>query len=104
MNNRELQAAIIELNNILEEMKTLLQWHKLKRFEATQISVSNFMFQDTTFMDLNTKYSQLQFRIYQIHNEIKDSNIPKNKIKTAKKEITKIELQAFYLGSGIRFY
>ena len=104
MNNRELQAAIIELNNILEEMKTLLQWHKLKRSEAMQISVSNFIFQDTTFMDLNTKYSQLQFRIYQIHNEIKDSNIPENKIKAAKKEITKIELQAFYLGSGIRFY
>ena len=70
MNNQKLQAAIDELNNILEDMKTLLEWHKLKRFEAKQISVSNFMFQDTTFMDLNTKYSQLQFRISQIHDGI----------------------------------
>ena len=57
MNQQDLHVAIIELKDILDEMKALLAWHKLKRFEAAQHPFSNLMFYDTTLGDLNNKYS-----------------------------------------------
>lgn len=104
MKELDLQAAIVELKGILEDMKALLVWHKLKRFEATQHSFPNLLFYDTTLGDLNNKYSFFSLLASQIHAGINNQNIPKSKLRVIKKELTKIELQACYLGSRIRFY
>ena len=104
MKERDIEAAIIELKSILEEMKALLAWHKLKRFEATQHPFSNLMFYDTTLGDLKSKYSSFSLLASQIHAEVNNQNIPKSKLSVIRKQLTKIELQACYLGSGIRFY
>lgn len=104
MKERDLEAAIVELRGILEEMKALLAWHKLKRFEAVQRSFSNLIFYDTTLTDLNNKYATFLLLASRIHAGVNNQKIPQSKLKIIKKELTKIELQAFYLGSGIRFY
>ena len=104
MKEKDLQAAIIELKAILEDMKTLLAWHKLKRFEATQHPFSNLIFYDTTLNDLNNKYSIFLLLASQIHAGINNQNISQSKLKIIKKQLTKIELQACYLGSGVRIY
>lgn len=104
MKEKNLHAAIAELKAILEDMKTLLAWHKVKRFEATQHPFSNLMFYDTTLGDLNNKYSSFSLLASQIHAEVNNQNIPKSKLIIIKKELTKIELQAYYLGSEIKFY
>ena len=104
MKEKDLQADIDELKNILEDMKALLAWHKLKRFEATQHPFSNLMFYDTTLTDLNNKYSMFILLASQIHAEVNNQSVPQSKLSVLKKELTKIELQAFYLGSDIRFY
>ena len=104
MKEKDLQAAIVELKGILEDMKALLAWHKLKRFEVAQHPFSNLMFYDTTLNDLNNKYSMFLFLASQIHAEVNNQSVPQSKLNVIKKELTKIELQAFYLGSGIRFY
>ncbi|MFC1675934.1 hypothetical protein ACFL3G_02585 [Planctomycetota bacterium] len=104
MKEQDLQAAIIELKAILEDMKALLAWHKLKRFEAAQHPVSNLMFYDASLNDLNNKYSFFSSLASQIHTGINNQNIPKSKFKVIKKELTKIELQAYYLGSNVRIY
>ena len=104
MKEKDLQAAIIELKGVLEDMKTLLAWHKLKRFEIAQHSFSNLMFYDTTLNDLNNKYSMFLLLASQLHAEVNNQSIPQSKLRIIKKELTKIELQAFYLGSDIRFY
>jgi len=104
MKEQDLQAAIVELKGILEDMKALLAWHKLKCFEATQRSSSNLIFYDTTLHDLNNKYSIFLLLASRIHTGVNNQTIPQSKLKIIKKELTKIELQAFYLGSGIRFY
>ena len=104
MKEQNLQAAVVELKGILEDMKALLAWHKLKRFEAAQHPFSNLMFYDITLDDLNNKYLTFLLLASQIHAEVNSQNIPQNKLKIIKKELTKIELQAFYLGSSIRFY
>ncbi len=104
MKEQDLQTAIVELKAILEDMKALLAWHKLKRFEASQHAFSNLMFYDTTLNDLNNKYSIFLLLASQIHAEVNNQKIPQSKLSVIKKELTKIELQAFYLGSDIRFY
>jgi len=104
MKEKDLQAAIVELKAILEDMKTLLAWHKLKRFEAAQHPFSNLMFYDTTLNDLNNKYSFFSLLASHIHAGVNNQNIPQSKLKIIKKELTKIELQAYYLGSGVRIY
>jgi len=104
MKERDLEAAIVELRGILEDMKALLAWHKLRCFEARQRSFSNLIFYDTTLTDLNNKYATFLLLASRIHTGVNNQNIPQGKLKIIKKELTKIELQAFYLGSGIRFY
>ena len=104
MKEQDLQAAIIELKGILEDMKALLSWHKLKHLEATQESVSNVRFYDTTLKDLNNKYSSFLLLASQIHCGLDHEKISQSKLKTIKKELTKIELQAYYLGSAVRIY
>ena len=104
MKEKDIQAAIVELKGILEDMKALLAWHKLKQFEAMQRSFSNLVFYDTALGDLNNKYSIFLLLASQIHAGVDNQNIPQAKLKIIKKELTKIELQAYYLGSGIRFY
>ena len=104
MREQDLQAAIIELKAILEDMKALLAWHKLKRFEATQHPFSNLMFYDATLGDLNNKYSSFSLLATQIHAGVNNQNIPKSRLIIIKKELTKIELQAYYLGSDVRIY
>ena len=104
MKEQDLQAAIVELKGILEDMKALLAWHKLKQFEGAQRSFSNLVFYDTTLNDLNDKYSTFLLLASQIHTGVNNQKISQSKLKIIKKELTKLELQAFYLGSGIRFY
>ena len=104
MREKDLQTAIIELKGILEEMKALLAWHKLKCFEATQRSFCNLMFYDTSLNDLSNKYSSFLLLASQIHAGVNNQNIPKRKLKIIKKELTKIELQAYYLGTDVRIY
>ena len=104
MKEKELQAGITELKGILEGMKTLLEWHKLKQFEATQHLASNLRFYDTTLNDLDNKYASFLLLASQIHGEIDEKNILQSKLRVIRKQLTRIELQACYLGSGIRFY
>ncbi len=104
MKEEDLQAAIVELKGILKDMKTLLEWHRLERFEATQRPFSNLVLCDTTLNDLNNRYSTFLLLASQINAGVNNQKISQSKLKIIKKELTKIELQAFYLGSGIRFY
>lgn len=104
MKEQDLQAAIVELKGILEDMKALLAWQKLKRFEAVQRSLSNLMFYDTTLTDLNNKYATFLLLASRIHAVVDNQKIRQSKFEIIKKELTTIELQAFHLGSGIRFY
>lgn len=104
MNIQKLRTGIIELKGILEEMKALLEWHKLRRFESTQRPSSNLQFHDTTLNDLDNKYASFLLLASQIHAELDSSNIPQDNYRITKKEFIKLELQAYYLGSDVRIY
>ena len=104
MNQQDLQAAIVELKGILEEMRALLAWHRLKQFEAKQHQSLNLRFYDTTAGDLNNKYSEFLLLASQIHTGVDNKIIPQSTLRAIKKQLTTIELQAYYLGSGVRIY
>ena len=104
MKEKDLKAAIVKLKAILEDLKALLEWHKLKRFEAAQRSFSNLKFDDTTVNDLNDKYSTFLLLASQIHAGLNNQNIQQSKLEDIKKELIKIQLQAYYLGSDVRVY
>ena len=100
MKKNKFESAIVELKRILGDMKALLEWHKLKRFEAAKNAFPNLMFHDTTLIDWNNKYSTFLLLASKIHAKIDNQNISQ----TIKKELVKLELQAFYLGSHVRIY
>ncbi|MBN2454916.1 MAG: hypothetical protein JXB29_00025 [Sedimentisphaerales bacterium] len=84
MKEKDLLAAIVELNNILEDMKALLEWHRLKQSEAKQQSGSNLRFYDVTIGDLNNKYSEFLLLASRIHTGFDNQNIPQSKLRAKK--------------------
>ena len=104
MKEKNLEAAIVELKSILEDMRALLEWHKLKQSETRQQSSSNLRFYDATIGDLNNKYSEFLLLASRIHTGVDNQNIPQSTLMAIEKQLTTIELQAYYLGSGVRIY
>jgi hypothetical protein len=104
MEKQALQPSLKELQGVLNDMKALLEWHKLKQFEAQQGPTSALRFHDTTWADLNNRYFSFLSLALQIHAAIAKKTADGNRFNNIKKQLTKIELQAYFLGSGIRFY
>ena len=101
-----MDAGLKALQQIIQEMKTLLAWHKLRLGEARQMSVSGIRFSDTTRTDLLDKYSAFQSISIQMHGVLDDENIKLNKgrLKSIKSKLMTMEYQVHYLGSGVSFF
>ena len=106
MAEAELGAGLQRLKQLLEQMKALLAWQKLKLIEATQRPIMNIRFNDTTYMDLMDRYSSFLTVSTQIHRILDENNakISKAEQSRIKSELLTIEYQVYYLGSGIRFF
>ena len=106
MTEAELVAGLQKLRQILEEMKSLLAWQKLKSHEAKQRPSSLIRFSDTTDKDLMNKYSFFLSLAVQIHQVLDDKNVKLtlSRRKRIKKQLETVEAQARYLGSPIRVY
>ena len=94
------------LQQILEEMKALLAWQQLKTTEARQRPFTSIRFNDTTQQDLLDKYSLFHSISMRIRSILDDSNVNITRTQRVriKSQLTKLELQAYYLGSPIRIY
>ena len=106
MTETELVAGLQTLRQILDDMKSLLAWQKLKSQEARQRPSSLIRFSDTAGEDLMDKYSSFISLAVQIHRALDDSNakLTNSQRKRIKKQLETIEAQAYYLGSPIRVY
>lgn len=106
MEKGELDAGLKSLQQIVQEMKTLLSWQKLKIGEIRQRPVSGIIFSDTTSMDLMDKYSAFMSTSMQMHEMLNDNTlkISKSRQKCIKSKLMKIECQVRYLGSGVRVF
>ena len=106
MTETELVAGLQTLRHILEDMKSLLAWQKLRSHEARQRPSSLIRFSNTASRDLMDKYSSFLSLAMQIHRALDDSNtkLTNSQHKQINKQLKTIEAQAYYLGSPIRVY
>ncbi|MCF7955465.1 MAG: hypothetical protein K9M75_06665 [Phycisphaerae bacterium] len=106
MTETELVAGLQTLRQILEDMKALLAWQKLRAHEARQRPSSLIRFSDTAGNDLMNKYSSFLSLAEQIHRALDDSNakLTNSQHRRIKKQLETVETQAYYLGSPIRVY
>ena len=101
-----LEAGLQRLKQLLEQMKALLAWQKLKLIEATQRPIMNIRFNDTTYIDLMDRHSSFLTVSTQIHRILDENNAKISKAEQGriKSELLTMEYQVHYLGSGIRFF
>ena len=106
MTETELIAGLQTLRHILEDMKSLLAWQRLKSHEARQRPSSFIRFSNTASKDLMDKYFSFLSLAMQIHQALDDSNtnLTNSQHKRIRKRLEIIEAQAYYLGSPIRVY
>lgn len=106
MTETELVAGLQTLRHILEDMKALLAWQKLKSHEARQKPFSFIRLSNTASKDLMDKHSSFLSLATQLHRAIDDSDarLTDSQHRRIKKQLELIEAQTYYLGSPIRVY
>ena len=104
--NRQLTAQLIQLKNILDDAKAILEWHKLKVFEKNSNPSLKLFFQDDTFQQLTDKQAAFQTLWAKTSMLLQDKTIKLSRGKKYEfqKELNKISLQYYYLGSDVRVY
>ena len=97
---------MIQLKNIIEDAKAILEWHKLKVFETNINPSLKVFFQDDTLQQLMDK--QVVFQTIWIKTNMllqdKPVNFSQDKKYEFQKELNKLYLQFYYLGSDVRIY
>ena len=104
--NRQLTAQLIQLKNILDDAKAILEWHKLKVFEKNSNPSLKLFFQDGTFQQLTDKQAAFQMLWAKTSTLLQDKTIKLSRGKKYefRKELNKLSLQYYYLGSDVRIY
>jgi len=106
MKEADLETGLRNLQQILQEIKTLIAWQQLKRIEARQSSISGIRLFDTTSTDLLDKYSSFLSISIRMHHLLEDGNTKITKVKKShiKSKLMTMEYQIYYLGSGVRVF
>ena len=74
MAEAELEAGLQHLKQLLEQMKAMFAWQRLKLSEAKQRPIMNIRFNDTTYIDLMDRYSSFLTVSTQIHRILEENN------------------------------
>jgi len=103
---QQLTAQLIQLKNIIEDAKATLEWHKLRAFEINLNPSNKVFFQDDTFQQLTDK--QIDFQMLWARTSMllhdKAIHLSLNKKYEFHKELNKLSMQFYYLGSDVRVY
>ena len=103
---QRLVTQLSQLKDILEHAKAILEWHKLKVFEKSSNPSLKVFLQDNTFQQLTDKQGAFQMLWARTSTLLKDKTIKFSRDKKCEfqKELNKLSLQFFYLGSDVRIY
>jgi hypothetical protein len=107
MNQREqLTVQLERLREIIEDSKAILEWRKLKVFEANLNRTSRVFFQDDTFQQLMDKQVAFQTAWIEAIMLLQDKSVNMSQDERDKflKELNKLYLQFYYLGTDVRIY
>jgi hypothetical protein len=104
--NQQLAGQLNELKNIIEDAKAILEWHKLRISETNRNPSSRLFFQDDTLQQLIDKQAAFNTIWIQINLLLQDKTLPlsQNQRIEFQKELRKLSLQFYYLGSDVRIY
>jgi hypothetical protein len=104
--SQQLTAQLENLKRIIEDSKAIFEWHKLKIFETNLNSSSKLFFQDDTPQQLTDKQAAFQTTWIETTMLLQDKTININQAERDKflKELNKLSLQFYYLGSNVRVY
>jgi hypothetical protein len=104
--NQRLADQLSRLKDIIEDAKAILEWHKLKIFEKNSNPSLKVFFQDDTFPQLIDKQAAFQMLWARTSMLLKDRTIKLSQDKRIEfqKELNKLSLHFFYLGSNVRIY
>jgi len=104
--NRQLTAQLEHLKRIIEDSKAILEWHKLKVFEKNSNPSLKVFLQDDTFQQLTDKQGAFQMLWARTSMLLQDKTINLSRDERIKfqKELNKLSLQFYYLGSNVRIY
>jgi len=94
------------LKSILDDTKAILEWHKLRVFETNRNPPSELSFCDDTFQQMMDKQAAFQTLRIEINIRLQDktTNLTRHQRDRFQKELNKISLQFYYLGSDVRVY
>ena len=103
---RQLTVQLVQLKEIIEDSKTILEWHKLKVFEEKFNPSTKVFFQDDTFQHLIDKQAAFQMLWARTNMLLQDKtiNLSTDERSKLQKHLNKLYLQFFYLGSDVRIY
>ena len=104
--NRQLTTQLIQLKSIIKDEKAILEWHKLKVMEKNSNPSLREIFQDDTIQQLTDKQAAFQMLWAKTSMLLHDKtiNLSQGKRYEFQKELNKISLQYYYLGSDVRVY
>ena len=104
MNQEQLFTDQLEqLKNIIEDAKAIFEWHKLKVFEKNSNPSSRVFCQDDTIQQLTDKQAAFQTGWIKTIVLLQDKTIKLSQDKRleVQKELNKLSLQFYYLGSDV---
>ena len=103
---QRLVTQLSQLKDILDDAKAILEWHKLKVFEKSSNPSLKVFLQDDTFQQLTDKQAAFQTLWIKTTMLLQDETINLSQDERGKfqKELNKLSLQFYYLGSDVRIY
>jgi hypothetical protein len=104
--HQQLTVQLIQLKNILDDAKKVIEWHKLKAFEWNINPSLKVFFQDDTLQQLTDKQAAFQTTWIKTIMLLQDKaiNLSQDEKYKFQKELNKLSLQFYYLGSDVRIY
>jgi hypothetical protein len=103
---QQLIAQLGALKDILNDAKAILEWYKLRAFETKRGPSLELFFHDDTLQQLMDKQAAFQTLWIKINILLQDktANLNRDEHDQFRKELNKISLQFYYLGSDVRVY
>ncbi|MHC4333331.1 MAG: hypothetical protein ACYSUV_06205 [Planctomycetota bacterium] len=100
---KELSEKLIQLKDILSEMKALVEWWKLKAFENSRNPSARLFFSDDIQQQLSSKYGRFLLVSADIKRILQNKDCSCKKTQIIK-ELNKLYCQLHYLGTDVRVY
>ncbi len=106
MKTAELQKSLRYLAELMDNMKALIEWQRLKQIEAYCNRGSSLRFYDSTGEQLFDKYNDFLFEASWLRKQLRryKNQIPPKEFQSMTSQLNKLLAKLYYLGTEVRIY